>query len=517
MNCTRWTSLVTLAFGVAACGSEGADGVSNNEGANGASNGTVDGLVDTLDEGDGVFATQVDAVDDTAWVYVDLDRGGVEEVVSDLGASTTWDLAFRRSNVKVNGGHSGPADVAVAALPEVDFDGLESSPVALFEVDRPSQGEVDPERPSFIDDDGTDFVFGRANAASTNGWYDYDPINHVLSPSNVTFIVRSSEGAFFKLRFLDYYNAAGTSGYPTFRWAEVSPPPGPQRLTVDASSRETFVYVGLEAAELIEVAEPSQSDGWDVAFRRTLVRTNSGFSGPGWGGAREENGYAFDAIDVVGTVGFRTDALVPPPGPHVPQDQWKPANETMSNWFDYDPVNHTVSPRDTVFSVRSADGDVYKVQILGWEDGQYELEVAAVPKKPDVRAESIDVSDESWTLYSLRLGEVVEVEAPEESLAWDIAFRGDEIRLNGGDSGPGDAAAVAVDSTLSEVVRVPDDGFVADQGGVNPVLSTWQDEASTFVLRLADGTFAKVRIDGANGAAWSFEYAYAGPGRRSFR
>jgi hypothetical protein len=31
--------------------------------------------------------------------------------------------------------------------------------------------------------------------------------------------VRTGEGAHYKLEILDYYDAAGTSGHPTFAWA----------------------------------------------------------------------------------------------------------------------------------------------------------------------------------------------------------------------------------------------------------------------------------------------------------
>lgn len=517
-----WTTCATLAL--AACGGDGAgidqngsNGVGQNgTGQNGTGANGANDLIQTLDEGNGVFATQVNASDREAWVYFDLDAG-VREEVTDPGASTTWDLAFRRSNIKVNGGHSGPADVAVAAIPEVPFADLSASPVALFEVDEPSVGEVDPDRPSFIDDDGTDFVFARANISSSNGWYNYDVINHVLSAADVTFIVRSSEGQHFKLRFLDYYNSEGSPGFPTFRWASVAPPPGPQTLSVDASGRDAFVYVALEDAQVVTVADPTTSTDWDLAFRRTLVRTNSGPSGRGWGGAREEGEVAFDALNQADTVGFRPDALMPPPGPPVPPEQWEPANETLSAWFNYDPVNHSVSPREAVFTVRDAEGGVHKLRVLSWEDGRYDLEVGPVPPKPDIRSITLDTPDTEWTYFDLRLGEVVEVDDAANSRAWDLAFLGDEVRLNGGASGPGEAAAAPVEGALEDIVRVPEEGFEADVDGSNPVLSAWTEDASTFVVKLADGTYGKLRVVRADGAQWELDYAYAGPGRRSFR
>jgi hypothetical protein len=514
-----WT--IALALGPLACGdaSEPIPNGANGDGANGGAGGNGDdgaALIETIDEGGGVFATQVDASDQEAWVYFDLDASARVEV-DDVASSTDWDLAFRRSNVKVNGGYSGPDDVAVAVLPEVAFDGLDQAPVALFESDAPSSDEVDPDRPSFIDDDGTDFVFGRANAASNNGWYVYDPINHVLSATDATFVVRSTEGAYFKLRFLDYYNAAGSAGFPTFRWAEVAPPPGPQSFSVDASSREAFAYIALEDGQAVDVSDPTSSADWDLAFRRTLVRTNSGISGPGWGGAREDADAMNQEVEAVDTIGFHPDALVPPPGPPVPVEQWQPANEILSNWFDYDPATRTVTPRATRFFVRDAEGDKYALGITDWEDGRFDLEVVPVPPKPDIRSVTIDAPASAWTYFDARVGEVVEIEDPATSLAWDLAFRGAEVRTNGGGSGPGDASVAPVDAALEDVVRVPEDGFEADVGGTNPALASWSEEQSVFVLTLADGTFAKLRVVRADGEQWEVDYAYAGPGRRSFR
>jgi len=505
--------LTLLIIGPLACGDEVAPDGSSNEGSE-PNDGS--GRIETVQRDDSTFATQVDAQDREAWVYFDLDEPA-EVAVTDPGDSMTWDLAFRRSNIKVNGGYSGPADVAVAALPETEFEAVERTPVASFEADAPTSGEVDPDRPSFIDDDGTDFVFGRANAASTNGWFDYDPINHVLSPADVTFVVRSTEGAYFKLGFLDYYSQAGSSGFPTFAWAEIAPPPGPRTFAVDASGREAFVYVSLESATDVTVAEPATSSDWDLAFRRTLVRTNGGISGPGWGGAKDLGTADFVAVDRADTVGFAVDALVPPPGPPVPEEQWEPANETLSAWFDYDPETRTVTPRATVFVARDAEGRKHKLRILDWSDGQFELEVQPVPPKPDLRSVTIDAPADAWTYFNARLGEVVEPEVPGESTDWDLALRGSEIRLNGGTSGPGEAAARSVEAgSIDEVVRVPDDGWVADAGGTNEALMSRTDE-SLFVIRLADGTFAKLRVARAENEQWELEYAYAGPGRRSFR
>ena len=56
-------------------------------------------------------------------------------------------------------------------------------------------------------------------------------------------------------------------------------------LTIDASSYSNWVYFSFEQAQVIDVENPEESMDWDVAFQRKHIRTNSGLSGVGNGGA----------------------------------------------------------------------------------------------------------------------------------------------------------------------------------------------------------------------------------------
>ena len=56
-------------------------------------------------------------------------------------------------------------------------------------------------------------------------------------------------------------------------------------LTIDASSYSNWVYFSFEQAQVIDVENPEESMDWDVAFQRKHIRTNSGLSGIGNGGA----------------------------------------------------------------------------------------------------------------------------------------------------------------------------------------------------------------------------------------
>ncbi|MEL6182672.1 MAG: HmuY family protein, partial [Myxococcota bacterium] len=78
-----------------------------------ASNSTAEGLISHTDMGDGTFVTQVHAVDEAAWVYLNLEDRA-EVTVSDPFTSLDWDLGFQRFRIKTNGGISGSGGMGVA-------------------------------------------------------------------------------------------------------------------------------------------------------------------------------------------------------------------------------------------------------------------------------------------------------------------------------------------------------------------------------------------------------------------
>lgn len=56
-------------------------------------------------------------------------------------------------------------------------------------------------------------------------------------------------------------------------------------ITIDASNYNNWVYFSFSSASTVEVENPESSLDWDIAFQRKHIRTNSGLSGLGDGGA----------------------------------------------------------------------------------------------------------------------------------------------------------------------------------------------------------------------------------------
>jgi hypothetical protein len=159
--------------------------------------------IETQRQPDGSFSSEVDATDQSSWVYFSLQSR--QEVTPDLPEqSPAWDLGFQRSNVKVNSGVSGAGSVLVAVA-SGPFESVTHAPAGGYLADA-----------SDADLDGSpDYAF-----SAGDGWYSYDSASHVLTARDTVFVVKTPGGA-FKLQFSSYYDLAGTPGRPRFRWSEL--------------------------------------------------------------------------------------------------------------------------------------------------------------------------------------------------------------------------------------------------------------------------------------------------------
>jgi hypothetical protein len=169
-------------------------------------------------------------------------------------------------------------------------------------------------------------------------------------------------------------------------------------LFIDASAgglgdQDAFpwVYIALATGQAVALSdlEALESTAWDLAFKRFVIRTNSGDSGPGQGGALRV-GLPWDSVDE-STQGTRV----------LPSESWFDADcnlttddqgellTTFSGWSEYDQATHVLSPADVVYLTQGADGTRYKVAILdyyanpdgssGRTAGRYKVRVAALP------------------------------------------------------------------------------------------------------------------------------------------
>lgn len=200
-------SLVLLTGWLAACGPElqpNPDDPSDTEEPGTAQQ---DPNLRHVDNGDGTVTTTVNATSEQQWIGLDLDHRQQMDGAQDQ----KWDLAFQRFHIRARGGVSGAGAVEVAVLADMDFAQVRQAPADGYTTDA-ADGADDNMEP--------DTVFESGSA-----WYSYDPRTHQLSPRRQVYVVRTDEGAYFKVRLLSYYDAVGTPAMLQLQWGAVQPPP----------------------------------------------------------------------------------------------------------------------------------------------------------------------------------------------------------------------------------------------------------------------------------------------------
>lgn len=172
-------------------------------------------------------------------------------------------------------------------------------------------------------------------------------------------------------------------------------------ITIDASAGgfggaadNPFIYLRLDAAEKAELTdlEALDSTEWDLAFRRTALRTNSADSGPGSVSVAKSVNTTFDdvtqapadpdryAIDE--SFDEQCEPLLDPIGAlYTAFNHLNSSNPSGSeSWYDYGEDGGGVTPTEGDIYVLEIDDrdETYKLEISSWESGVYTLRIAPV-------------------------------------------------------------------------------------------------------------------------------------------
>ena len=560
----RRLTMMAVGFGMAACAND-ISPMDMNMNMNMNMNVPGNTEITITEKAGQLVSTTVDASSNDAWIYLDMEsKMQVSPMVPQ--DSLEWDLGFQRFKVKTNSGISGKGNMEVAKLSGIDFDSLETAPVAGYTIDATDSDDMDKD---------PDYAF-----LGPSSWYNYDGATHQLTPNDYVYVIKTVEGNYYKLKFTNYYDMAGTSGYPSFDWAPIQKPSGMTtsdlEFVVDATEQNTWIYVDLLDGATVDVTTPKMSTQWDIAISRTKIQSNSGTSGNGLSGAFAlATGKTWSEVENSPTVGFVTDEMLPLPGP--PGSGEYSGNAELNTWYNYDPMTHVVSVKEQIFLVRTAEGEYVKFQITNYADGKYNLKSKRVTRSPQVHTTTIEANDSaSYLFLSFESGNLVNTPMnPTMSDSWDLAVSRTKMQTNSGSSGSGKGGALAPDAaSLDAIDSVPaGDGcylaaqnhtcdcevsktecmqmsgawtpqcncptqFVEDEilpvpgppgSGTysgNSVLAAWYDynhmthqtspKDTAYVVRTARGDYAKIKVTNYSNGSLTLDWAYAGPGNSSF-
>ena len=148
----------------------------------------------------------IDATNREAWAYFSFASGDTVNV-EDAENSEAWDIGFQRTQVKLNGGISGPGMGSVVMLTETTFEAVTEAPAGGYLADTEDTLAIVPQ--------------------SEKGWYIYTgpPLHQVLPLENRVFVIKAADGTFAKLHFIGYYKENENkkdSGFVTFEYVHQS-------------------------------------------------------------------------------------------------------------------------------------------------------------------------------------------------------------------------------------------------------------------------------------------------------
>ncbi|MBI92354.1 MAG: hypothetical protein CME05_03970 [Gemmatimonadaceae bacterium] len=301
-----------------------------------------------MDNGD--FHTVVDATAGGAFAtghhdftYYSFATRDVVQLTDDEAAqSGAWDIAFKRSEIKLNGGISGPKGVVGVNLHGADGVVAEAAFEAVDANKLPGRGDFVADGPAYAMGD----------------WYAYDAVSHQISSSRNAYQIRTADGQFGKI-VVDAIEGGGRedAGQITFRWVladGVDLSGEPRQATVDVASGAD-VYFNLTSGKAVSPADPASSTEWDLHLTGYTIRVNGGISGPGEGGAfpAYQTGDTFDGITEAIGFGYFTDKA----GSAFSSDS--------GEWYNYDSTTHFLSTRHHVYVIDTGEG-LYKMQLLNF-------------------------------------------------------------------------------------------------------------------------------------------------------
>ncbi len=215
---------------------------------------------------------------------------------------------------------------------------------------------------------------------------------------------------------------------------------------VDGSSYTAFKYFSFGTKDTVSITDDQAltDTSWDIAFRRTVVKTNSGISGIK--NVRVANlamAHSPDSINfngVTDTTGIRDRDWM--------SDSYAYA---VGDWYTYDQMHHTINLTNYVYTLKDAEGKYVKFTVSGLYGGGMPPNMGNIVIRYVYAGSGTDISGVGVTdtvmvgadtaYFDFSTGSVVTPADPSNSLDWDFAIASYDIHLNSNMFGIGQAAA----------------------------------------------------------------------------
>lgn len=290
-----------------------------------------------------LFRATVDGSSYTDYMYYsfttkDTLTTGVPKVVS----GTNWDIAFRRTEIKLNGGASSGGGTVVGM--QMDSGKAISACVAA-------------------DTSGKSWTSDNIDYA-VDQWYSYNTTTHQLDMTKWVYSMVDAGGHNYLKFRIDSIVGAGMPPSMGTVWITYYYNPTVDDKALNGSTSTASINVGsgtgyfdFSAATQVTPSSATSTD-WDIAFSNYNCMLNSGPNGAG----------ACAAFDAFTELTDKTDIAAftaQPTAPMFPDQFSSVFNHGSTTWYNYNPTTHVISSKGFVYIIKSQD-KLYKLTIEGY-------------------------------------------------------------------------------------------------------------------------------------------------------
>ena len=134
---------------------------------------------------------------------------------------------------------------------------------------------------------------------------------------------------------------------------------GPTVYTIDARSKEIWMYFDFSRGTVVPVQDP-KTDDWDLAFQRYVIKTNGGDTNPTGRSALfslEKHDFA-SVTRVPHDANFVSDVRT--------KNRLSSYNPVIDKWYNYSYLANVLAPKPVVYIVRTQDGKYAKMRLLSY-------------------------------------------------------------------------------------------------------------------------------------------------------
>ena len=269
--------------------------------------------------------------------YIRLqDLSAVE--VSDPLWDEGWDISVDNlTNIRLNGGATAPGQVFAATIDDMDWGDISRAPETVYQTDDQNGGYIG------------------------ENWYFYDANTHTVNPNDNKYVIRATDGNYYKFRVKETVFTSRTDGELTLIAEKVDEPASFETTEVTGRvvtarfplNGDTLTYFSLKQAKVVNITDAPSSLAWDLQSDFVTIYTNGGSSGSGAAMAAVYEDLDFDSLTVV-----------PLGGIYVQDDSTAGNYAIGDSWYDYNVTTHSLSVKPLMYLLKTADGNFAKLQIL---------------------------------------------------------------------------------------------------------------------------------------------------------